>query len=170
MIGIDVGVGFSITAGSSEVAATGQQTITVDDAGITAFILHAGIPLSLGSEGHFSFQLVPEANVGFASRSQSIPNPPAVGGSVDTDMSGFHFDVGMRAGAEIHFGFIDIPQLSLQGSIGVRYALDNTSVTITTPPTPGEASQDVSDSAFGTTVGDNPWNIFTSNVAALYYF
>jgi hypothetical protein len=21
-----------------------------------------------------------------------------------------------------------------------------------------------------TTVGDNPWNIFTSNVAALYYF
>jgi hypothetical protein len=31
---------------------------------------------------------------------------------------------------------------------------------------------DSSTSAFslGTTVGDNPWNIFTSNVAALYYF
>jgi hypothetical protein len=24
--------------------------------------------------------------------------------------------------------------------------------------------------SFGTNVGDNPWNIFTSNVAALYYF
>jgi hypothetical protein len=24
--------------------------------------------------------------------------------------------------------------------------------------------------SLGTTVGDNPWNIFTSNVAALYYF
>jgi hypothetical protein len=27
-----------------------------------------------------------------------------------------------------------------------------------------------SNMSIGTTVGDNPWNIFTSNVAALYYF
>ena len=68
-------------------------------------------------------------------------------------------DVGLRAGAEIHFGFIDIPQLSLQGSIGVRYALDNTSVTGTTnlpPAAPVESTIDRSQSAFGTTVGDMP--------------
>ena len=27
-----------------------------------------------------------------------------------------------------------------------------------------------SETAFGTSVGDNPWNIFTGNIAALYYF
>jgi hypothetical protein len=130
--------------------------------------LHAGVPLSLASDGHFSFQIVPELNVGFASRSQSLPT--GAGTSFDQDMSGFHLDVGLRAGAEIHFGFIDIPQLSLQGSIGVRYAMDNTTSTVTWPPVQGEGTFERSTSAFGTTVGDNPWNIFTSNVAALYYF
>jgi hypothetical protein len=34
----------------------------------------------------------------------------------------------------------------------------------------GGASASLSEVAFGTSVQDNPWNIFTSNVAALYYF
>jgi len=33
---------------------------------------------------------------------------------------------------------------------------------------PGDAGS--SHFSLATTVGDNPWNIFTSNVAALYYF
>jgi len=28
----------------------------------------------------------------------------------------------------------------------------------------------VSETRLGTSVGDNPWNIFTGNIAALYYF
>jgi hypothetical protein len=167
MIGIDAGVGFLITSGSTEISpAQAGVPSSQDDAGVTAFILHAGIPLSLGSEGHFSFQLVPEVNVGFASASDS-PGAPAP----DVDFSGFHLDAGLRAGAEIHFGFIDIPQLSLQGSIGVRYAMDTTSVT-STPTVAGgvETTVDRSTGEFGTTVGDNPWNIFMTNVAALYYF
>jgi hypothetical protein len=100
---------------------------------------------------------VPELNLGFA------------GGSVDVagmtnKVSGFHLDVGARAGAEIHFGFINVPQLSLQGSVCLRLNMDSQSQTI--------MGVDSSASQFnlGTTVGDNPWNIFTSNVAALYYF
>jgi hypothetical protein len=71
-------------------------------------------------------------------------------------------DLGARAGSEIHFGFMGIPQLSLQGSVGVRLNMNSTS------GDPGDNSTSHFDLA--TTVGDNPWNIFTSNVAALYYF
>ncbi len=152
MLGIDAGLGFGLTSGSR--TAGGMSN---DFPGWHLFMIHGGVPLSLASAGHFSFQIVPELNLGFA------------GGSVDVagqtnKVSGFHLDVGARAGAEIHFGFINVPQLSLQGSVGLRLNTDSTSQTL--------AGVETKESHFGlgTTVGDNPWNIFTSNVAALYYF
>jgi hypothetical protein len=152
MLGIDAGLGFGLTSGSAEVAGMSN-----DGPSWHLFMIHGGVPLSLASAGHFSFQIVPELNLGFAGASQDA-------GGVTNKASGFHLDVGARAGAEIHFGFINVPQLSLQGSVGLRLNMDSTSQTV--------MNVDSSTSAFslGTTVGDNPWNIFTSNVAALYYF
>ncbi|HEY6081481.1 MAG TPA: hypothetical protein VIW29_21850 [Polyangiaceae bacterium] len=147
MVGIDAGVGFGLTSGSAS-----AMGVSADNPGWHAFMLHGGVPLSLASAGHFSFQIVPELNVGMAGSS----------GEMDVSESAFHFDIGARAGAEIHFGFIDVPQLSLQGSVGVRMNIDSTSTD------PGDFS--TSSFSVATTVGDNPWNIFTSNVAALYYF
>jgi hypothetical protein len=156
MLGIDAGLGFGI--GSSSVDDGMTDT---DGPSTKVFLLHGGVPLSLASAGHFSFQVVPELNVAFASRSQTI-----TAGGMDTDVSagGFHLDVGARAGAEIHFGFIDVPQLSLQGGVGIRLNMDSTSTDN------GTVETSASRFTFNTTVGDNPWNIFTSNVAALYYF
>lgn len=152
LLGIDAGLGFGLTSGSQ--TAGGQSN---DLPGWHLFMIHGGVPLSLASAGHFSFQIVPELNLGFA------------GGSVDmggqtNKVSGFHLDLGARAGAEIHFGFINVPQLSLQGSVGLRLNVDSQSSTI------GGNDTKASSFGIGTTVGDNPWNIFTSNVAALYYF
>jgi hypothetical protein len=156
MLGIDAGLGFAHASSSGESGDT-----EVDGPGETVFLVHGGVPLSLASAGHFSFQIVPELNVGFASRSV---DPDGDGMAEEISQGGFHLDVGARAGAEIHFGFIDVPQLSLQGSVGLRVNMDSTSYE--------QGPVDVSTSSFGigTTVGDNPWNIFTSNVAALYYF
>jgi hypothetical protein len=151
MLGIDAGVGFGLTSGSNT-AADGTDT---DVPGWHLFMIHGGVPLSLASAGHFSFQIVPELNLGFAGSSQTM-------GGVDQSFSGFHLDIGARAGAEIHFGFINVPQLSLQGSVGLRMNMNSTG------SDPGDAG--TSRFSLGTTVGDNPWNIFTSNVAALYYF
>ena len=158
MIGIDAGLGFLVSGGTAEVELAGESE-EADLQGYTAFILHAGVPISLADTGHFSFQIVPEANVGFGSSTIDGGD-----GGEDIDLSGFHLDIGARAGAEIHFGFIDIPQLSLQGSIGARFAYDRVGGEV------GDFSANRSTHSFGTNVGDNPWNIFTSNVAALYYF
>jgi hypothetical protein len=150
MLGIDAGLGFGLTSGSAE---TGGMS--VDNPSWHLFMIHGGVPLSLASAGHFSFQIVPELNLGFAGASTEVAG-------MDVSVSGFHLDVGARAGAEIHFGFINVPQLSLQGSVGLRMNMDSTGTD------PGDNS--TSNFSLATTVGDNPWNIFTSNVAALYYF
>lgn len=151
MLGIDAGLGFGFSSGSDKDGAG----VSTDRPSYHLFMIHGGVPLSLASAGHFSFQVIPELNLGFAGSSQTV-------GGMDTSISGFHLDIGARAGSEIHFGFIGVPQLSLQGSIGVRMNMNSTSVD------PGDAGSSHFD--FATTVGDNPWNIFTSNVAALYYF
>jgi hypothetical protein len=151
MLGIDAGLGVGISSQSTTNGA-GDST---DAPSWKALILHGGVPLSLASAGHFSFQVVPEMNLGFAGSSQSVAG-------VDSSVSAFHLDIGARAGAEIHFGFINVPQLSLQGSVGLRMNVEKLSAD------PGDGGTSAFN--FATTVGDNPWNIFTSNVAALYYF
>lgn len=165
MLGLDLGVGLSISGGSAEVSpgVPGVPT-SVDLQGYTVFMAHAGVPLALASGRHYSFQIIPEANLGIASSSIELAG-------VETRFNGLHLDIGARAGAEIQFGFIDIPELSLQAGVGLLFAMDNTSgTTDATAASPAETSFDVSTNRFGTTVGDNPWNIFTSNIAALYYF
>ena len=155
MIGIDAGLGFAFLGGSFE---TTDPDADGDLDSFTGFVFHGGVPLALASADHFTFEIIPELNVGFGSADQLDDT---------VSHSGFRLDIGARAGAEIHFGFIKIPQLSLQGSVGVLFAYDNASTDID-----GGAPASVSGSrtAFQTTVESNPWNIFTTNVAALYYF
>jgi hypothetical protein len=159
MIGIDAGIGLLLSSGSVKVDPGGASQ---DLQGYTVFILHGGVPLALAGSKHFSFQIVPELNLGFASSTIA-----GMGGGPDTDLSGFHLDVGARAGTEIQFGFIGIPELSLQAGVGLALAVDRVKSTVKTNP---EGSTTVSQTALGTSVGDNPWNIFTGNIAALYYF
>jgi hypothetical protein len=153
-MGIDAGIGFAFGSASTTTEA-GDTTTETDLPQPTAFILHGGVPFALADSQYFVFELIPELNIGFAGNT--------VG---DNEFRGFHLDIGARAGAEVHFGFIDIPQLSLQAGIGVNLAYDRISISNDTT----DISTSVSGSSFGTTVGNNPWDIFTSSISALYYF
>jgi hypothetical protein len=158
MLGIDVGLGFLFTTGSN----SADPGASVDRQGYTAFLIHGGIPLALAGSQHFSFQIIPELNFGYAGSTIN-----AVGAAPEVDLSGIHFDIGARAGTEIQFGFIGIPELSLQAGIGLAYTLDHVKATTKSNPNVSVSS---SQAEFGTNTGDNPWNIFTGNIAALYYF
>lgn len=153
-MGLDVGLGLTATTGSIEVDGNSN-----DKVGVTAMIVHAGVPLALASSGHFTFQVVPEMNLGLATATDEGPDP-------NNDLFGYHFDIGARAGAEVHFGFIDIPQLSLQGGIGVALVHDYVSASNV------GADVEVSDNTvtLGTSLNGDPWNIFSGSISALYYF
>jgi hypothetical protein len=119
------------------------------------------VPIVLGGSQHFSVQVTPELEVGFGSG--SIKPPP---GSMapTTDLSGFLLQAGARAGAELYFGFIGVPQLSLDASVGLF--LRSTSAKTSA----GNASTKNSELLISTSAINNPWDIFRSNVAARYYF
>lgn len=157
LIGIDAGLGLLFSGGSAKTGDT-----STDLQGYTVFMLHGGVPLALAGSKHFSFQVIPELNFGIASSKTA----PAAPGGQGNDLSGIHFDIGARAGAEIQFGFIGIPELSLQAGIGLALSYDHSKIT----PAGGGAATSVGTTSLGTSVGNNPWNIFTSNIAALYYF
>ncbi len=157
LIGIDAGVGLLFSGASRKDGDT-----STDLQGYTVFMLHGGVPLALAGSKHFSFQVIPELNFGIAS---SKTAPAAMGGE-GSDLSGIHFDIGARAGGEIQFGFIGIPELSLQAGVGLALSYDHAKIT----PPGGGAATSVNTTSLGTSVGNNPWNIFTSNIAALYYF
>jgi len=152
-MGLDLGIGFS----------TGGETVTVGDAEQQApdpfaLALRVGVPFALLDTRHFVFEVVPEATFGFTSN--TIEGPMA-----DFEVGSTHFDLGARAGAEIHFGFLDIPQLALQAGVGLRFSHDSGGV-----EQGGDEIGSFAASRIATSLQGNPWDIFMGNIAALYYF
>jgi hypothetical protein len=157
-MGIDAGLGFAFATGSSE-AKRGNTTTSNDAAAPFGVLLHGGVPLALAQGKHYTFEVIPELNVGFASQTIKGQNNAA-----DTTLSGFRLDLGARAGAEVHFGFIGVPELALQGTVGLQFATQSAKTAN------GDNSDSVSATGLSTTVQAAPWAIFTNNISALYYF
>lgn len=160
LIGIDGGIGLSMTGGTIRATDADDQ----DLAGHQAFLVHAGVPLSLAHARHFSFQVVPEANIGFAGTGDQNADP-----DIEVKSSGFLMNVGAKVGAEIQFGFMDIPNLSLQGGVGLYFQHESVK-TKTDADGADETEISQSGNTLGTTLDSDPWDIFTSSVSALYYF
>ncbi|MDB4992714.1 MAG: hypothetical protein JWM74_146 [Myxococcaceae bacterium] len=156
-LGLDLGVGFGITSGSTQVVAAGVDRST-DSPSRLGFAVHGGVPLAFAHGKHYSFTVIPEATVGFTSGTIKVTNAP------DIDLSGFRLDLGGRVGAEIYFGFIGIPQLSLQGSVGLFFRREAWKAKQDT------TSASVGETTFATSVQSDPWALFVNNISAFYYF
>ncbi|CAN5837255.1 hypothetical protein BH11MYX4_BH11MYX4_10760 [soil metagenome] len=166
-LGLDLGIGLGITGGSQE-QVTGNNTNSQDQAGVFGLAFHGGVPLVLGHQKHYKFLLIPELNIGFATQTETPANPtgaPTTAG--DISRTGFHLDLGARIGTEIHFGFIGVPQLSLQATVGLLARRDAWKVKQDVGNQTNSAS--VGETAFGTTVQGEPWAIFVNNISAIYY-
>jgi hypothetical protein len=165
-LGIDVGIGLGYNGGSiSDTApsATGTTTNKADKLGAVGFLLHAGLPLALATGKHISLQVTPETNLGFAHASVAAdalnPNPPP-----NASLSGMRFDLGARIGGELQFGFIGVPELALEGSIGAFFTYQQSGISV------GPSSHTDTSIGFTTASFHNPWDFFASVVSARYYF
>jgi hypothetical protein len=160
-LGIDVGLGFGYSGGSTT-DTTGTTSTSTSKLGAFGMLIHGGVPLSLATGKHISLQITPETNLGFAHASVS-PTAP-MSGLPSAGLNGFRFDLGARIGGEVQFGFIGIPELSLEGSIGAFFTYQSTGVSA------GPASHNDSSVGLTTASFNNPWDFFASVVRARYYF
>lgn len=167
---IDAGLGIAFRSGSTE-SKQAATTTTTDDPSAFGAVVHIGVPIVLGTPGkHYKFLVIPEANIGYGSstiKAVAVPNTPS---APDIELSGLFINAGARVGAEIQFGFIGIPELALQGSVGL--ALARTSTTGKQGAGNGGADRETTKTDLGiaTNLQNNPWGIFTNSVAAIYYF
>lgn len=167
-IGVDVGVGFNFfSSGTSR--ENGGTTVETDGPAVVAFALHAGLPLVLGYGKHYKFLAIPEINFGYSTQTVAPQNPPPGTAQPDVHFSGLRFDVGARVGTEIQFGFIGIPELALQASVGLNFRRRSWSASQDAAGTTPAASSSDGATDFGTTVQSDPWALFTNSIAAIYY-
>ena len=180
-MGIDVGLGFNFFSSSTATERFGQATCptsvcetNTDGPAVLAFALHGGLPLAFAYGKHYKFLLVPELNLGYATQTEAAQNvAPGAATPPDIHRTGFRLDVGARVGTEIQFGFIGIPELALQASIGLNFrrqvwhASQDASAAAGVP---NPSSSSDGQNNFGTTVQSDPWALFVNNVSAIYYF
>lgn len=165
--GIDVGVGLGIASGSNKTEGTGTGATTVDRPSTLAMSFKVGVPIVMYSGQHYSFFFEPQALFGFAGETIKSAN----GANADTKHNGTRLFVGGNAGGLIQFGFIGIPQLTLDATVGLGIDVQGGK----TEAPPGGVGTNVvknsySQTAFGTLSSHQPWNIFHTNVAAIYHF
>lgn len=147
-LGVDAGLGLGIRTRSGQSSAYG-------------FAFHAGLPIALAHGRHAAFELTPEATVGFTTGTVPAPVGLRVG---EGDIGGVLIRAGARAGAEVHFGFIGLPELALQATVGLYWRteawhLDQNGIAL------GANSTTIT-----TSVNGAPWSIFTNTITALYYY
>jgi hypothetical protein len=157
--GLDAGVGLGLAGGSTESVIGGTDT-TVNKTSTTGVAFHVGVPIALAYGKHYTFLVIPNTTLGFTTASYTAP----VAGASEQDLSGFLFDIGARAGAEIYFGFIGLPQLALQATIGLSFRRS-----VFKWSSAGNSASDGTNT-FGTNVQADPWSIFRDAVSATYYF
>ena len=157
--GVDVGVGLAFERSSVTQPQTGTLT-TTDGPSTTGFGLHAGLPLAMTHHQHATFEVVPEMDVIWAG--ETIPALTAGGDATEYD--GWSARLGLRAGFEIYFGFIGIPQLAIEASLGANITYDSVSSKV------GPIERSTRVWGVNTVRGTEPWSIFTGSVAAMYHF
>lgn len=162
-LGLQAGFGISHSSGDNgqSNARSGFDTQT-----LWGMALHVGAPIVFFYDEHYKFLVQPEANFVFGTgRLHDNLNTTA---DEAVQMNAWGLDLGARLGAEVHFGFIGIPKLSLQGSVGAYYTLRQG---VTSTVEGGrQVDRVITRHTLGTAHYSDPWDLFTSSIAALYYF
>lgn len=161
--GFEAALGVTLTGGSRS-AEYGNVTANLAKSTIFGLSGGIGVPVMVADTRHMAFLLVPNMNFGFVSSNVSAEfaeNPPPA-----AKLRGFSFDAGIRAGAEMHFGFIGLPRLTMQAGVGLSVYVKWAGASV--------SNQSLSDTFVGIGAASNgePWDIFSSvaDLSARYYF
>jgi hypothetical protein len=165
-LGFELAGGFSAGGGTSE-QALGGMVVVRDVSSLRTLGVHAAVPLALVSTTHFVGHLAPE--IRFVALDLQTPaqgqsplplmpsTPQRTPGSSTTDLS-------LRASAEIFFGFVKIPNLSLELAVRVGLRLTVSRVLDTQGALAMTSTQ-----TFAVPFPGDLLNLFTSTLSLKYY-
>jgi hypothetical protein len=157
-------MGFSTSSGVRKDDIPGNEN--AHDTTMWNMAFEAGVPLSLFDGDHYAFLVIPELYLGYSTgRTKDDLNFPTDQG---VKQAAWAFGGGVSAGAEVQFGFIGIPHLSLQGSVGLQATY--WSAMIETVEGGELVRRNYQTFNAGTANYNEPWDLFIGSVAALYYF
>jgi hypothetical protein len=153
-MGLDLALGIGWTGGSTDVG--GMST---DKNSVFGVLVQGGVPLVLSAHRHVNFEVMPYLTLGYGRTSTGMSSTYN-----EVDFNGFRLDVGARAGFEVFFGFIGIPELALSATVGLQFEY------LRNEQSANGADATDTTLSISTTVQNNPWDIFTGNISARYYF
>lgn len=119
-VGIPSGLGLFDLSGTQEVTEP------------LGFALHGGVPIALAAGKHYAFNVIPEVSM----HGGLVSGP--VGSTGSTTLK-----ANLKLGSEIHFGFIGVPELSLQATVALGLRFQGCTETRTGPGS-AEAGRSVS--------------------------
>ncbi len=160
VLGLELGVGAMVSGSYSDQPMMAGGAVGEGPAS-TELLFHLSAPLVLGSTQHTIIFVAPEARAGL-SRLQ----PDATGSGVITATT---FDFSLKAGVEIFFSFIGLSNLSIEAGVRAGLVHEFRQSSRSQPLQPDVVSTQ-SQTRFATSLIANPWDLFTSTLAARYYF
>lgn len=164
-LALEAGLGINITGQNNKTNADADDTSSET---VTGIAFRVGLPISLYASEHYSFQIIPDFRFAYGKNTGTIYNAPDVPDTV-ISTSTTTWGVGATAGAEIYFGFMNIPELSVQAGVGFDFSHSSASVDLEPDEPPVEVPS-ATFHQFRTTLDGAPWDIFRGSVRALYYF
>ncbi|HEY5957608.1 MAG TPA: hypothetical protein VIV60_13675 [Polyangiaceae bacterium] len=163
-LGLQLGLGLGHHSGSASDTTLG--TSSVADPNTWALATHVGVPIAIFHDTHYAFLLLPEA--GFAYAAWQLADDANTAGNQRASGKALWLALGARLGAEIQFGFINLPMLSLQGAVGARLTYSKTRLDYTLNAVDANRRHWTLD--LETANFNDPWDLFVSSITALYYF
>lgn len=174
-VAIEAGLGLGFSSGS-QTTTTSQGGMTTtnssDNPNFFGFGVHVGLPIMLAEAKHVAIHLDPYIALRYGHSAITTGDANMTN---DQALNAFQLALGANATAELQFGFLGVPQLGLQASIGVSidYNSRSTSSTITrTGATRVDMTTSNSNFGFGTTVGPGYGlaDIISGSLSAVWYF
>ncbi len=164
-VGLEAAFGVASTSGSRSTANLMGQLVSDTDTHL-GFAVHLSVPLALASTEHTVIFFAPEFRytADTITPSGTVPlNPGARAGQTAASLA---TDLSLRAGLELFFGFIQLPNLSIEASIrvGIRW------LQVTSLPNGQMGGPQVDDSVLvNTSLVNNVFDLFTGSISAKYY-
>ena len=152
-LGLDLGAGAMVTGGT-DTSGSFANTPSLQ------LVAHAGLPIAVASTQYVIVLLAPELRAGYS----TLLNDATF------SLTGSFLELALRGAVELFFGFIGVPELSIEAAIRVGFIREAQGLSNFAPLAPGGNMLTSETYRFSTSLSGDPGSIVASTLSLKYYF